>query len=282
VTPGRPLPDQQQDLLDTWLPGATVVRDHSWNLVDRRVLEIEHAGERYAVKAGGPSDGHMAREIRAHREWLAPWTSIGRAPVLAHADEDARLLVTRWLPGELVEGTAYADDPGVHRQAGALLGLLHDQPAIEDDTWEARENARALAWLDRPHRVDPATERRLRDLVASWDAEVTTPLVPTHGDWQPRNWVVHDGEVSVIDLGRADLRPAATDLTRLAAQDFRRRPVLEAACLDGYGHDPRSPDAWHRIRVREAVATAVWAFQVGDTGFEQQGHRMIAEALADS
>lgn len=31
--------------------------------------------------------------------------------------------------------------------------------------------------------------------------------------------------------------------------------------------------------VREAVGTAVWAREVGDHAFEQQGHRMLAEAL---
>jgi hypothetical protein len=84
----------------------------------------------------------------------------------------------------------------------------------------------------------------------------------------------------VIDFGRADLRPAYTDLTRLAAQDFRRNPALERAFLDGYGADPREPASWHRQQVREAVGTTVWARLVGDEKFEAQGHRMIAEALA--
>ena len=104
--------------------------------------------------------------------------------------------------------------------------------------------------------------------------------MPTHGDWQPRNWLHHDGTVSVIDFGRADLRPAYTDLARLDAQDFRRDPALERAFLDGYGADPREPASWHRQRVREAVGTAVWARLVGDEEFEAQGHRMIAEALS--
>jgi hypothetical protein len=86
----------------------------------------------------------------------------------------------------------------------------------------------------------------------------------------------------VIDFGRADLRPACTDLTRLAAQQFRSEPALESAFLDGYGSDPREPAAWQRARLREAVSTAIWAHQVGDEAFEQQGHRMIAEALTSS
>jgi hypothetical protein len=71
-----------------------------------------------------------------------------------------------------------------------------------------------------------------------------------------------------------------TDLARLAVQDFRRDPNLEAAFLDGYGSDPREPDAWHRTQVREAIGTAAWAHRVGDESFESQGHRMIAEVLS--
>ncbi|WP_328993785.1 hypothetical protein OG394_05425 [Kribbella sp. NBC_01245] len=33
------------------------------------------------------------------------------------------------------------------------------------------------------------------------------------------------------------------------------------------------------VPTREAIGTAVWAYQVRDESFEQQGHRMIAEAL---
>lgn len=106
-------------------------------------------------------------------------------------------------------------------------------------------------------------------------------MVPTHGDWQPRNWLVHEGLVSVIDFGRADLRPAVTDFTRLAAQQFCGHPELEAAFIGGYGCDPREPAAWRHTQIQEAVATAVWAYEVGDEPFEAQGHRMIADALAD-
>jgi thiamine kinase-like enzyme len=122
------------------------------------------------------------------------------------------------------------------------------------------------------------TETRLREAVAAHDHE-PAELVPTHGDWQPRNWLVHEGRVSVIDLGRADLRPAATDLARLARQEWLGRPDLEEAFLAGYGGDPRETAAWQRTLLREAIGTAVWAHQVGDEPFEAQGHRMIAQAL---
>jgi thiamine kinase-like enzyme len=179
----------------------------------------------------------------------------------------------------LVEGSKHEWRPAIYRQAGELLALLHKQFAVEDADFEAREREKSLAALAKPHRIAPDVLKRLLDEVESWPTPTVT-LVPTHGDWQPRNWLVNDEVVSVIDFGRAGLRPAMTDFGRLAVQQFRSNPALESAFLEGYGDDPREPAAWHCNRVPEAIGTAVWAYQVGDEAFEQQGHRMIAEALA--
>jgi tRNA A-37 threonylcarbamoyl transferase component Bud32 len=275
----RSLTPRQRALLDQWLPGASVEREHSWGLVETTVLEMKHAGSRFIVKAGGDEDHHIDRELHAHRLWLAPWTSRGRAPALVHADAEAKLLVTQYLPGELVLGSGQDDDPGTFRQAGELLALFHAQAVVTDDDYERRENDKALAWLSGPHRIAPSVAVLLRAQIAAWPTPSAT-LSPTHGDWQPRNWLIHDGIVSVIDFGRAAMRPAMTDFARLAVQDFRRDPILEAAFLEGYGSDPREPDAWHRTQVREAIGTAAWAYRVGDEPFEAQGHRMIAEVLS--
>jgi hypothetical protein len=276
------LAPEQQALLADWLPGAEVLADHSWGLIGTTVLElIARDGRRFILKAGDAADHHLARELRAHREWLAPWRSIGRGPRLVRADAEAKLLVTDLLPGRLVEGTRDEHDPDTYRQAGELLALLHGQSSTQDETWEVGQQRKTLALLDRPHRIDPATVARLRVEIASWPTPSVT-LVPTHGDWQPRNWLMHTGRLDPIDLGRADLRPPLTDLTRLAVQQFRGAPALEAAFLAGYGSDPREPAAWHRAMVREAVGTAVWAHQVGTAAFEEQGLRMVADALSGS
>ena len=166
----------------------------------------------------------------------------------------------------------------MYRQAGDLLARLHAQFSIEDARFEAQANAHALRWLDRPHRIPAPTTARLREIIVAWPTPVSV-LVPTHGDWQPRNWLVHEHTVSVIDFGRADLRPALTDFGRLAAQQFRTDPALESAFLAGYGDDPREQAAWQRNQVREAIGTAAWAYQVGAEAFEQQGHRMLADAM---
>jgi hypothetical protein len=269
----------QRALLDQWLPGASVERDHGWGLVETTVLELTHEGSRFIVKAGGDTDHHIERELHAHLNWLTPWTSRGRAPTMEHGDAEAKLLLTRYLPGQLVLGSEHADAPFTYRQAGELLALFHAQTVVADDDYERRENDKSLAWLNGPHRIAPATVERLRAEIATWPTPAAT-LVPTHGDWQPRNWLIHNDVVSIIDLGRAAMRPASTDFGRLAVQDFRRDPNLETAFLHEYGTDPRETDGWHRNRVREAIGTAAWAYRVGDEPFEAQGHRMIAEALS--
>lgn len=269
---------RQHELLEHWFPGATILDDHSWGLVGTTVLELTRDGAHYIAKAGDEKDHHLARELHAHRLWLGPWTSLGRAPQLVHADEDAKLLVTRYLPGKLVEGSSDEWNPDVYRQAGDLLARFHGQFSVEDPRFEEQANANSLRWLARPHRIPACTTARLREIIEVWPTPVSV-LVPTHGDWQPRNWLVHHNTLSVIDFGRAALRPALTDFGRLTAQQFRAVPELESAFLAGYGEDPREPAAWRRSQVREAIATAAWAYQVGEEAFEQQGHRMLADAM---
>lgn len=271
----------QRQLLTDWLPGLRVLHDHSWGLVENAVLEVESGGERYIVKADGASHHHVLRELDAHERWLEPLVRLGRAPVLVAGSREERMLVTAYLPGELVLGSAAREDPETFRQAGALLAALHAQPGRVDVEYDAVESAKVLRNLDKPHRIAGDVEARLRDLIGSWRVERVV-LVPTHGDWQPRNWLTHDGVVSAIDFGRAALRPALTDWVRLEARDFRYDPAREAAFVEGYGADPREPAAWLRERVREAVNTAVWAYQVGDEAFEAEGHAMIERVLAEA
>jgi aminoglycoside phosphotransferase (APT) family kinase protein len=276
------LTPRQTQLLASWLPGATVTKDHSWGLVASTVLELRTPdGASYIAKAGDENAQLITAEIEAHRNWLAPWTSRGHAPTLVNADPAAQLLLTTYRPGELVQGTEHEHLVDTYRQAGELLARFHGQLAHTDDgAYEARQKESTLAWLNRPHRIDPAHATTLADIITAWPTPASV-VVPTHGDWQPRNWLVHHNRIAVIDFGRAALRPPLADFGRLAVQQFRTDPALEQAFLQGYGPDPREPQAWLRQRIREAVGTAAWAYQVGEESFEQQGHRMIADVIAD-
>ncbi len=273
------LSPRQRELIGEWMPGAEVVADLSWGIVDTVVLHVRHGGRELVVKAGGERDHHIGRELDSHEGgWVEAWAAAGRAARLVHADRGERILVLERLPGELAYRTPAATDPEVHRQAGVLLRGFHAQhsrPGDRDDLGVAR----ALRWLDGRHRIDPDAAASLRALFEA-ASRISVDLVPTHGDWQPRNWLVDDGVVRIIDFGRFALRPAASDFARLAAQEWREAPACETAFFEGYGSDPREPSAWRLLRAAEAVGTAAWAFQVGDEAFEAQGHRMIADVLA--
>lgn len=271
----------QRRLIDAWLPSVEVEADMSWGLVGTTVLRARTGGRLVVIKAGDDSDHHIEREIRAHREWTGPWVRLGRAARMLHADVAAKILVTECLPGTLVQGTAAATASDTYAQAGELLRAFHTQVAVAEPDYEPRMNARALGWLSGPHQIAPEVAEELTAMVGSWPSAPVT-CVPTHGDWQSRNWLVDNGVLRVIDLGRAGLRPAAEDFERLAVQEFVWHPGAEEAFLSGYGTDPREPEAWFRTRVRSAVSTACWAYQVGAKDFEAQGHRMIGEVLAEA
>lgn len=281
VHPLSVLASRQRELIEAWLSGIEVEADMSWGLVDTTVLRARVGEQIVVIKAGGASDHHIGREIRAHREWTEPWVQRGRAARMLHADVDAKILVTEYLPGTLVQGTAAAAEMDTYVQAGELLRACHAQAAIEDPDYEPRINAKALAWLDGPHRIAPEAAQALQAMIRSWPP-VTVTCVPTHGDWQGRNWLLDDGVLRVIDLGRAGLRPAAEDFERLAIQEFVWHPGAEEAFLSGYGRDPREPEAWFRGRARAAIGTACWAYRIGDPDFEAQGHQMIADILAEA
>ncbi|MEJ1088813.1 aminoglycoside phosphotransferase family protein [Microbacterium sp. Mu-80] len=264
------------------MPDAVLVRDMSWHLVASTVLHVRGSlgGEEVdaVVKAGDATNHHIDREIAAHAGWTDELVSTRHAARLLDAHDGERVMLLDYLPGALVEGTDAEAHIGTYAQAGALLRRLHDQERRVDAEYEARVNARALRWLDGEHRVDAVVAARARSIL-SRDPAPPVEVVPTHGDWQPRNWLADGDVVRVIDFGRFAFRPAATDLVRLAAQQWRGRPDLEAAFLASYGDDPRDADRSRMNALREAIGTACWAFQVGDAPFEAQGHRMLDAAL---
>ena len=270
----------QRELLELWLPDARVVADRSWGLTGTTVLQVESKQRgRFIVKAGNATDHHMPRELRAYEQWVPILASIGRAPRMFRGHAEAKLLAVEFLAGELVEGGAAEGDSESYRQAGELLTRLHGQSGtLDDGAFERRQREEALEWLRGPHRIDASDVERLVEHIEAWPAPPSL-VVPTHGDWHPRNWMIDGGLVKAIDFGRAALRPAHTDFARLASKQFREDPLLELAFLEGYGADPREPEAWLRTRIREAVATAAWARKVGDEAFEAQGLRMVAEVV---
>lgn len=254
------------------------VSDMSWGQVDTRVLRVMSGATSFVVKAAGHGNHHIGREISAHETRTGPLLSRDLCGRLVAADRKSNALITTFVPGELVEGTPAELAPDVHAQAGALLRAFHGQSARLDDDYEARATDQALRRLGQDHRIARHVADRAREILVGYSPRPVL-VVPTHGDWHPRNWVFDGTQVRVIDFGRFAYRPAATDLCRLAVQQWRSVPSLETAFMSGYVEDPRDPEVWSIDLVREAVGTAVWAYQVGDEPFEQQGHRMLLAAI---
>jgi hypothetical protein len=128
---------------------ARVAASRCFSLPGRCVADLDQVGGIRDARPdrGFQDDHHIERELYAHLHWLVPWTSRGRAATLEHGDAEAKLLVTTYLPGQLMLGSAHGDDPPAYRQAGELLALFHAQAVVTDDGYEMRENQKALAWL---------------------------------------------------------------------------------------------------------------------------------------
>lgn len=268
----------QVEQLERWLPGAQLEADLSWHEMDTVVLLTKKEGQRYILKSAGEQNHHFDRELQSHQNNTAGLIAAGYCASLIAASVPQRLMLLEYLPGTLIDRTAAAFDPDIHHQAGRALKILHHSDAHVDQDYETQLIAKCQRVLSRPHRIPTSVEQEVLARLSSYHPQ-PVQLVPTHGDWQPRNWLNDHGRLRIIDFGRFEYRPAATDLVRLAAQQWSGRPDLEEAFFAGYGKDPRSQLAWPMLYLHEAIGTAVWAYQMGAEEFEEQGHRMLVEAL---
>lgn len=266
---------------DEVLGPVEVLENLSWGLVSTVVLHVKSrdTSVEYIVKASHADDHHIVREIEAHVSWTGKVAGPGTTPQFVVADSDLRVIVTRYLPGELMQDSSVADDPDLYRQAGEFLRGFHALSSRIDNDYNTRAIERTRAWLAGEHRIPREVHARVEEILES---SVSTPaiLVPTHGDFHERNWLHDGGILRVIDFGRFAFRPAETDLLRMARRAWVRSPELERAFLEGYGSDPRVPPSWQLEVLREAVATAAWAYKVGDEAFEAEGLASLIECTS--
>jgi Ser/Thr protein kinase RdoA (MazF antagonist) len=179
-----------------------------------------------------------------------------------------------------VEGTPAEADPDVYRQAGELLARLQ-APAEVSDTYAEQ----ALAAVSR--RIAEATglvSGSQLDALGERAARFTprpVRLYFTHGDYQPRNWVIDNGRVGVIDFGRGQDRSWVSDLVRLQNQQFAEHPERERAFMAGLGRMVESEDTELLAieSMRQGLGTVIWAHGIGDRDFEEHGRTMITRLL---
>lgn len=283
-----PLTPAQRSLVDAWFGEWHLVEDHSWGIQGIHVLRISTDGDQVAVKASETAH-HIVREARAHRQMTGPLLALNppRAARLLRADTRAGVLAATWLPGRLVDHGPHERSTEAFRQAGELLSLLH-VPRERTAGYDPAALHKIGDFLSRAAGLAPAGHVRVAERLAAAHRSAPRWLYATHGDFQPRNWIEDGGVVSLIDWGRAGYRPWVTDLVRLEHQCFQPGPrqsehdaaQLRAAFYTGYGRDPRSePDSWRLDTLLQSLGTIVWAHEVGDAGFEEEGRRMLARAV---
>ncbi|MFJ4185197.1 aminoglycoside phosphotransferase family protein [Kitasatospora sp. NPDC089509] len=264
------LPDDTDRLLRETARPYELLGVHSRDRTGRPAVWEVHTddGSRLFAKQHKNPLMHL-RETTAYRH-LAPALGPDRTPVLLADDPRSLLIVTTALPGTPAVRTTLsaAAEREVYRQAGVLAAHIHAQPttngvADEQLPWN-QERERALA---RAHKAR-LPEEDIKVLADATRAEPphTTPTL-CHGDFGPRNWLLHRDEagrltVGVIDFERTQVEePVRHDLMRVMLQLTPHRPDLRTAFLTGYGRD-LTAEEWAACRAWAAIdcpAALRWA-----------------------
>lgn len=276
------------------LGSCVLLQDASWKHQMSVVLRLRDArGAQWFVKHHRHQERFSA-ELMAYQRWVPALA--GSAPELRAFDESMCAMILSALPGEPApwplqhapepDADADADRAGhirMQRQAGVALRRLHDaQPALPWPEFAAAK----LEQFDglRPALASLLTRRELdaarSEVVAL--ADVPAPVqVPCHHDYTPRNWLVHDGVLRVIDFEWAGLDAWVADLARLHLSLWTTRPDLREAFLAGYGRQlsPADLATLHGC----AVLTGAWlltkAHETGQPSFEDASRSALLRLI---
>lgn len=268
------------EAVSAWAGAAVPVRRWAWPHGESLVLRLQTPRGDVVAKWVN-REGMFTRERHAMLHYT-PALGDG-APRLLHADPDRSVLVLTVVPGDLVEGCPAEHLPGVHRQAGALIGALHrSAPPALDERWGAHLLDSFDGWAARAAGIVAAADLdRVRVRLATVAHVGPVALVAAHRDNSPRNWMIADGRVRLIDFGHCRPAPWVVDLHRMEQGVWAGRPALRAAFLDGYGVEPTEHDlavlAAHDTL--SAVSTIAWATEHGDAAFAEQGRAALARVL---
>jgi Ser/Thr protein kinase RdoA (MazF antagonist) len=219
----------------------TDVTDCSWPRNSSAVWRIASAsGGCWYLKRHSAGRFHT-REVAALRDW-AQLLGPERAPELAAADPELLIMVITAVPGQPVLELQLSarEEREVHRQAGLLLGRLHEStlaPGAGADV--SRLTSRLEEYLDQVGGLlTPAQRALARDCAGrlAWLGP-RIPAVASHGDFQPRNWLWDPAgsQLGIIDWERAAPAAAIRDLVRLEYGPWDQRPDLCEHFLAGYG-----------------------------------------------
>jgi aminoglycoside phosphotransferase len=209
------------------------------------------------AEAQGPRVSGIYRDVQRGLPRLAAKLRVPR--VLSGADAHGALIL------EAVEGACLSRVPSRHQEAGferlgAALASMHalPPPAARFARLSRRRLRQAASLISQ---VRPDVEGLALDLVQRLVASRSSrePVVRLHGDVHPKNVILADGHVALIDLDQSAAGPAAADLGSFLAHLRSERALgdvspsherrLVRAFLGGYGKVRDLPSAdslrWH-------------------------------------
>ncbi|MBT3941401.1 MAG: aminoglycoside phosphotransferase family protein [Chloroflexi bacterium] len=232
---------------------------------------------------------HFEAEVRALNQWVpllksGPWWSTPQ--VVAVSNELGAVLLTE-LPGQILEDregapTDISELRTAYKHAGRLARLLHDADIdlsreIRVQTYTLEEITRFME-PSRPY-LDAATCDWAEEILTADGAWAGLDIVPMHGDYSPRNWIIERGDptLNVIDWERSRPGYWVEDIQRMTHDHWLDEPRLGDAFFEGYGRTPTDAEWRHsnQITLINAVGGVGWAINHNDAWFEQHNRRTV-------
>lgn len=245
-----------------------------------RLLRVRDAAGKVYVAKLARSDERYEREHRAYSTWA---TALGdRAPRLIAADPIRRALLLTWVPGQPATTPVSAEaEHAVHQSAGALLRQLHDaEPVVLSSRIGPELAARLEIWICRADGLLSEQERGLL-LRHAYALAALRPVETTvcHLDFEPRNWIVSNGIVCLVDFEHSRVDARVRDLTRLAYRHWVDRPDLRLVFLAGYGRGLSAAEIefLRHCGAIEAVTSLVRGNETGNVILAAHGHRVLGQ-----
>lgn len=228
--------------------------------VSNVVLRVEQGGRRYVLKQSRPqlrtrmawfSDVERIYREQQAMELLEPLLPASVIPRVLFSDPPHFVLAMEHAPVDarpwkelLLAGQA---DTDVARQAGCILGRMHESTAAQRDRLTPLADRTIFVQL----RVDPfyrCIQRVHADLAAAIEPLVgdlmTRDDALCHGDYSPKNLLVHAGGIVLVDHETAHRGEPAMDVgfffshlllkTLRAAPDWQRYRAVVGAAEEGY------------------------------------------------
>jgi 5-methylthioribose kinase len=211
-----------------WLSAEPAVAEELSGGVSNLVLHVTQGERRLVVKQSRP-------QLRTRDDWFSDVERI-------HREEEVQQLLSPLLPDRVVPRVLFADrerflfgmehapepsrswkqmllagevDPALGRRAGRILGMIHEATARRRDSLTPLLERTAFVQL----RVEPFYRRvqERRPEVAAQIEPLVDDLMTArealcHGDFSPKNLLVHDDGLTLVDYETAHLGEPAMDL----------------------------------------------------------------------